>query len=132
MDRWPYLSGVSLPDVEVGVGLLIACDVPMALNPLEVKHNQDGGPYASRTSLGWVVNGPFGRNRYGPRASSFYVKTNAKLHRMVKNVYDSGFGESSAYEKPEMSQEEIRFLNVLDSTEALRSGHYEMALPLRD
>lgn len=50
----------------------------------------------------------------------------------MKNFYDSGFGESSADEKPEMSQEEIRFLNVLDSTIALRSGHYEMALPLRD
>ena len=132
VDRWPYLSGVSLPDVEAGVGLLIASDVPMALDPLEVKHSQDGGPYASRTSLGWVINGPLGRNRYGLRASSFYVKTDVELHRMVKNFYDSGFGESSADEKPEMSQEEIRFLNVLDSTIALRSGHYEMALPLRD
>ena len=79
-----------------------------------------------------MVNGLLGRNRYGPRASSFYVKTDVELHRMVKNFYDSGFGESSADEKPEMSQEEIPFLNVLDSTVALRSGHCEMALPLRD
>ena len=79
-----------------------------------------------------MVNGPLGRNRYCPRASSFFVKTDVELHRMVKNFYDSGFGESSADEKPEMSQEEIRFLNVLDSTIALRSGHYEMAFSLRD
>ena len=84
MDRWPYLSGVSLPYVEAVVGLLIASDIHMALDPLEVGHSQDGGPYAFRTSLGWVVNGPLGRNRYGPRASSFYVKTDVELHRMVK------------------------------------------------
>ena len=132
VDRWPYLNDVNLPDVEAGVGLLIASDVPMALDPLEVKHNQDGSLYASRTSLGWVGNAPLGRNRYGLRASSFYVKTDVELRRMVKNFYDSGFGKSSADEKPEVSQEEIRFLNVLDSTIALRSGHYEMALPLKD
>ena len=32
--KWCKLS---LPDVEAGVGLLIASDVPMALDPLEVK-----------------------------------------------------------------------------------------------
>ena len=37
VDRWPHLSGVSLPDVEAGVGLLIASDVPMALDPLEAE-----------------------------------------------------------------------------------------------
>ena len=77
------------------------------------------------------MGGPLGRNHYCPCASSFFVKTDVELHRMVKNFYDSSFGESSADEKPEMSQEEIRFLNILDSTIALRSGHYEMALPLR-
>ena len=51
---------------------------------------------------------------------------------MVKNFYDSGFSESSADDKSEMSQEELRFLRELDSTVVLRDGHYEMALPLKD
>ena len=51
---------------------------------------------------------------------------------MVRNFYDSGFSESSADDKPEMSQEELRFLSELERTIVLRDGHYEMALPLKD
>ena len=59
VEKWPHLSGVHLPKVDAEIGLLIASDVPEVLDPLEVKHSQDGGPYASRTSVGWAVNGPF-------------------------------------------------------------------------
>ena len=132
VDRWPHLCGVNLPDIEAEIGLLIACDVPAVFNPLEVKHSEDGGPYASRTSIGWMVNGPLGRHHEGPRATSFFVKADPELHQMVKDFYNSGFSESKADEKPEMSQEELRFLRELESTVILREGHYEMVLPLRD
>ena len=42
--------------------LLIASDVPEALDPLEVKNSQHGGPYTTRTRLGWAVNGPLKRD----------------------------------------------------------------------
>ena len=65
VDKWPHLSEVYLPDVEAEVGLLIASNVPQILDPLEVRHYQDGGPYASHTIVGWVVNGPLGcRKQY--------------------------------------------------------------------
>ena len=97
-----------------------------------MKHSQSGGPYASRTSMGWVVNGPLGRYHRGPRVTSFFVKADPEFHQKVKDFYDSGFSESSADDKPEMSQEELRFLRELERTVVLRDGHYEMALPLKD
>lgn len=51
---------------------------------------------------------------------------------MVKDYYYDDFPESSADDKPEMSQEELHFLKVLDSTEVLKEGRNKMALPLRD
>ena len=57
VDQWPHLQGVFLPRLDTEVGLL-ASDVPKAPDPLEIKHSQDGGPYASRTRIGWAVNGP--------------------------------------------------------------------------
>ena len=51
---------------------------------------------------------------------------------MVKDYHNSDFPESSGYDKPEMSQEELRFLQVLNSLAVLKEGHYEMALPFRD
>ena len=109
IDQWPHLCGVSLTEVDAEIGLLIACDVPTIFDPLEVKHSQNGGPYASRTSMGWVVNGPLGRYHKGPQATSFFIKADPEFHQMVKDFYDSGFSESSADDKPEMSQEEFRF-----------------------
>ena len=55
VDRWPHLNGVYLPTVSAEIGLLIASDVPEALDPLEVKNSQHGGPCATRTRLGSMV-----------------------------------------------------------------------------
>ena len=64
--------------------------------------------------------------------TSFFVKADPEFHQKVKDFYDSDFSESSADDKPEMSQEELRFLRELERTVVLRDGHYEMALPLKD
>ena len=61
VDRWPYLTGVEIPQIDAEVGLLIGSDVPEALQPLEVRRSINGGPFATRTVLGWVLNGPLGR-----------------------------------------------------------------------
>ena len=47
VDQWPHLCGVHLPEVNAKISLLIACDIPTVFDPLEVKHSEDGGPYAS-------------------------------------------------------------------------------------
>ena len=44
VDRWPHLNGVFIPHVDTEIGLLIASDVLEALDPIEVKHSQNGGP----------------------------------------------------------------------------------------
>ena len=64
MSKWPYLEDISLPSLDAmdEVGLLIGQDTPAALMPLEVRHSEIGGPYATRTILGWTLNGLLGRN----------------------------------------------------------------------
>jgi len=59
VDRWPHLKGILIAEIDARVGLLIGHDVPKALEPKEVKESQNGGPYATRTLLGWVINGPY-------------------------------------------------------------------------
>ena len=74
-----------------------------------------------------------GRYHKGPRATSFFIKADPEFHQMMKAFYDSGFSESSADDKREMSQEELRFVRELERTVFLRDSHYEMApLPLKD
>ena len=126
------MNSVYLPTVNAEIDLLIANDVPEALDPLEVKNSQHGGPYATRTRLGWAVNGPLERDRWGLRAASFFAKADIELRQMVEDFYDRDFGESIADSKTDLSQEERRFMNYVEESVTLKDGHYEFALPFKD
>lgn len=58
VDQWPYLHGVCISHLDAEVGLLIGMDVYKAMEPREIINSKDDGPYAVRTALGWVINGP--------------------------------------------------------------------------
>lgn len=58
LQGWPHLKHVHLPEIDAGIELLIGTNVPEALEPLQIIHRVNGGPYAIRTMLGWTVNGP--------------------------------------------------------------------------
>ncbi|KAL9986036.1 hypothetical protein ACROYT_G000097 [Oculina patagonica] len=132
IDQWPRLNGVYLPSVSAEIGLLIASDVPEALDSLEVKNSQDGGPYASRTRIGWVVNGPLRRHHQGPRAASFFVEVDTELQEMVEGFYNRDFSESIADSKTELSQDERRFMKSVEESIKLNDSHYEISLPFKD
>ena len=57
--KWPHLKDLGLPKVDgSGISILIGQDVPEALWPLELRKGKEGQPYATRTRLGWSLNGP--------------------------------------------------------------------------
>ena len=53
VNRWSHLQGINLPQIDAEVRLLIGSDVPVALQPKEVRESKDSGPLATRTVLGW-------------------------------------------------------------------------------
>ena len=110
VNQWPHLDGVFIPQVDAEIGLLIASDVPKALDPLEVKHSQNGGPYATRTRMGWAVNSPLGRLQGRSHTSSFFLKVDPQLQQMVESFYNRDFADVFADDTKEMSQDEHRFM----------------------
>lgn len=56
--QWSYLKDVKVHDIDADVDLLIGTDAPKVMEPWEVINSQDEGPYAVRTGVGWVINGP--------------------------------------------------------------------------
>ncbi|KAK0148510.1 hypothetical protein N1851_011164 [Merluccius polli] len=56
--KWPYLQRIEVPKLDAEVELLIGTNAPKLLEPSEVINSHGDGPYAVRTLLGWVVNGP--------------------------------------------------------------------------
>ena len=67
-----HLSDITLPDVDTKeVHLLIGQDNPSLLIPKEVRVGGIGAPYAARTILGWILNGPVGTEPFKPVTSHF-------------------------------------------------------------
>jgi hypothetical protein len=69
----------------LSAGLLIGCDVPEVLEPIEIRRSKDGGPYATKTIFGWVVNGPLGRNSSTEHIANYLQATDANLENQLKN-----------------------------------------------
>ncbi|CAB4014860.1 Tyrosine kinase receptor Cad96Ca, partial [Paramuricea clavata] len=85
VDQWPHLQGVQLPIVDAQIGILIASDVPKALDPLEVRNSENGGPYATRTLLGWAINGPLFRQNKSQGIGSFFFMASVRNTATLKN-----------------------------------------------
>ncbi|XP_068734645.1 uncharacterized protein [Montipora capricornis] len=129
--QWPHLGGLFIPQIDADIGLLIASDVPEALDPVEVKHSQNGGPYATRTCMGWAVNGSLGRFRGRSHTSSFFLKVDPQLQQMVESFYNRDFVDLLADDTKEMSQDEHRFMENAEKIQ-FKEGHYEIPLPFKN
>ena len=86
---------------------------------------QNGGPYASKVALGWVINGPVGRKIGKSLNASFFVKT--KVHPMCTDFIDAC---NDHYK--EMSRDDQRFIEIVENTmEKNADDHYEISLPIK-
>lgn len=99
LTHWAYLSQVTIPTISSKVELLIGTNAPNLLEPWEVINSQRGGPYAVRTLLGWVVNGPL-------RSAADYVDrvtvnkiSVVNLEKLLISQYNQDFNEVASEEK---------------------------------
>ena len=96
LSQWPYLSDVQIPCIDANVDMLIGTNVPKVLEPWEVVNSQVNGPYAVRTVLGWVVNGPLRDGENSKLKTGFSVAainriSVCKLEEMLNNQYNHDF-----------------------------------------
>lgn len=131
---WPYLKEVYLTPIDASIGLLIGVNAPRALEPWQIINSVGGGPYAVKTLLGWVVNGPLGFGTTGKGYSSVQVNriSIANLENLLIEHYNHEFMEQHHGEKYELSQEDQRFLKILSESAELKNGHYHLKLPFRN
>lgn len=57
-----YLKDAHIPRINADVDLLIGTNASKVMKPWEVINSRGEGPYAVRTLLGWVINGPLQGN----------------------------------------------------------------------
>lgn len=136
IQQWPYLSEVRLPELEADVGLLIGANCPKAMEPWHIINSRDGGPYAVKTAIGWVVNGPMRKElevteNKPPQCSVNRISV-MEVEKLLVQQYNTDFPERNYDDKEELSQEDKQFMQSVLKTATLENGHYSIGLPLRN
>ena len=123
------------------------------LEPTEILQSRNDGPYAFKTRLGWCVVGSVNRTKRNKVSCNqiavnqadtkevgrhfFQFKKEVKendLPDMLKQMYNHEFSESQHLVNDDvanMSQEDLKFIEILKDGTELVGGHYQVPLPFR-
>ena len=155
------ISGEIIQEENIEVGMLIGANCMKALEPIAIIPSLNGGPYAYKTKLGWCIVGPIAGNENKTSIKCHLIAVqNAvtgelsshhfaiKDDRMVADVgvkemfarlYHNKFSEerhipinSILGNIDEISKEDKRFIDILQSGTTKNGSHYEVPLPFRD
>ena len=141
----------------IKVGLLIGSDCPKALEPHNAISSKNNGPFALKTRLGWCVSGPLDEpnsssktskklNRIGRPTTNiccFQSRTEVKeidLTEKMLCMYRHDFNEApsscentkSAEKKTSYSQEDKKFMAMMEKECQFIDGQYVLPLPFRN
>ena len=128
--KWPYLNEVDLTPINASIGLLIGVNAPKAMEPWRVINSEGIGPYAVKTQLGWVVNGPL--NLTGDGNVGTVQVNRISVEDLLVQQYNQDFVEQHYEGKKVMSVEDQKFIDKVSSSAVLENGHYSLKLPFRN
>ena len=148
--HWEHLKEIRKylnHDLQIPVGLLIGANCPKAVQPLEVIPAVNDGPYVVRTNLGWSIVGPMSNSICSViKCNLTGAKDPANSHRKIEQLrtikeidiermflrmYENDFNEVN-YEKKGMSQNDRKFLEIMQKGVTKDAGHYVLPLPFKD
>ena len=81
---WSDLEEVNIPPIDHSIGLLIGINALRALEPWRIIKSVGSGPYAVKTLLGWVINGPLGSDE---NLSETCANNRVKSIASLKNLW---------------------------------------------
>ena len=112
---WPHLQDLNMPHIDENkVMLLIGQNVPDVLVPIEVRSGLKGSPYATRSLLGWSLNGPFNMAASYNVITSF-CQADQGLDRQVENFWEpEEVGELIGDGRTEMSVKDKQAISLWD------------------
>lgn len=129
--KWPYLKEVDVTPISAGIGLLIGVNIPRALEPWKIINSVGSGPYAVKTLLGWVINGPLDVSMNGACTTVNRISI-VNLENLLIKQYNEDFMEQHYGEQTELSQDDKQFLEIASDSAELKSGHYHLKLPFHN
>ncbi|XP_065926161.1 uncharacterized protein [Magallana gigas] len=105
------------------------------MEPWDVIPSVDNGPFAVKTLLGWVINGPL---EIHATSNDTYVSVNRvdaklmnNLEEQIRNQFNHDFNERTIDDKCEPSKEDRRFIECVSNSIHFEDGHYVISLPFK-
>ena len=97
----------------------------MCQRPWDVTPSNNDGPFAVKTILGWVFNGPLELNVQGnsSRQTVTFIKCTASLNEQIVDYFNNDFKEKRIDDRLECSRENKQFLDIMSSSITTKSGH---------
>ena len=131
LDDYPHFAGLPLsPVTNAKVDLLIGQDQPDFLVPLEICRslNKAGQPYATRTKLGWALQGPVDQN-IGSNAcmANSHIQLE-QLNQKVENLWNIDNENESTLS---WSGEDQRVYDMWQDKTELNDNRYTVPIPWR-
>ena len=121
-----------IPNIDAEISLLIGSDTPEIHEPKQVIPSQNGGPYATRTTLGWVVIGKLGKVMNANTRTANFIKADLRLNGQFQSYCDMEFNDSACTEAKSMSANDKHAMRLMSDSIKLENGHYQLALPWRN
>ena len=123
-------KGITFPELEGGIELLIGADVPGAHRTLDYRMNHSGGPNAVRSALGWGLVGPVDHCKDNSSLEVSHVNL-VQSERLVLNDLMKKTCERDFFGKKDRadlgpSVEKKRALQVMEESVVKEDGHYQI------
>ncbi|KAK7909879.1 hypothetical protein WMY93_014563 [Mugilogobius chulae] len=132
IERWDHFKPIRIPELDADVELLIGTNAAKLMEPWEIINSKNNGPYAVKTLLGWVINGPLNSSDASQRSCpTIHVNriSIVKLEELLVSQYNQEFNERTLEEGPGMSIEDKKFMEIVEGSLCVQEEHYCMDLP---
>ena len=131
---YPHLQGIDLPNADISeVLLLIGQDNPEALMPQQIIKGNRNEPYATRSVLGWSLNGPLVARSGTHQSATFFIS--AQISNNALSTQVEQFWKCDMHGLADEQRMSINDNQVADrwwKTTRLVDGHYKMNIPFKD
>ena len=136
--RWSHTRDipVSANIKRTDVNILIGQDIPRALIPLEVRYGRENEPYATRTILGWTLNGPLGEDVTDDQVISNFIceknDTEVNLEDKVERFWKLDSHLVTAHgDATGMSVDDKHVVDIWKESVTTEDGHYVLDIPFK-
>ena len=130
VEKWDDLEDVPIPKLQdERVEILIGQDSPEVLMPLKMRMYDSSvklAPFAVRTLLGWIINGPIGG--HGEKdVVALFLSTMNTLEDQVERFWKIEGAHMS--ESMGLSLEDKKALEIVQATTRKEKGHCSATIP---